>query len=154
MGTYTSLLTRIKAVFDSNTLVQTIVTGDTSEVDQYKKNAFPLVHVNVLPSPFASQNTTGITRYNVMITVVALRNEAEVPTTDKYWLHDNMHSNLDVTRDILKLGENHMIKDIEESGISLTNGGSADPLTFTRGNLLDGWQQQWTIDVPDSLSIC
>jgi hypothetical protein len=139
----------LKKVFESDDRTSTVITGDASEVDNYKKNLFPLVHLDVTDSPFISSLNTSTVQYNVIITVVDIRDVNKKQDRDKFWKNDNRHENWNKTRDILRTGELKIIKDIFDADISASAIGAAELLSFVRENTLDGWQQTFTLDVPD-----
>ena len=149
MITYYKLIKNLKTIFEQDTKVSTVVTGDSTEIDNYKKNIFPLVHISVIDSPFLGLANTAVTRYNVEVTVVDIRDVNKEADRDKFWKNDNRHDNWNTTRGILKTAENKLIKDKEGNDITINSAGAAEPLSYSHGNLLDGWQQTWTIDVPD-----
>ena len=69
---------------------------------------------------------------------------------DKFWANDNRHDNWNRTRHILRTAEVKMIKEVYGEDINLVTASSAELLSFVRENTLDGWQQTWTIDIPDN----
>ena len=146
---YNLLIETLKQTFESDTLVSTVVTGNATEVDNYKKNLFPLVHLDVDNSPFLGTDNTSSSQYNVVITVVDIRDINKEEDRDKFWKNDNRHDNWNTTRHILRTGEVKMIKEIYGENINLVGSTNAELLSFVRENTLDGWQQTWTLDVPD-----
>jgi len=150
MNTYYGLIETIKETFELDSRVSTIVTGDSSDLDTYKKNIYPLVHVNVTDSPFIGLETTAVTRYTVEITVVDIRDVNKEIVNDKFWLNDNRHDNWNETGSILKTATNILVKDVNQTGINISESGAAQILSFHKENTLDGWQQTWTLDVPDT----
>jgi len=146
---YNSLIETLKETFESDDMVSTVVTGDATEVDNYKKNLFPLVHIEVDNSPFLGVANTSSSQYNVIITVVDIRDINKEEDRDKFWKNDNRHDNWNTTRHILRTAEVKMIKEIYGENINLVTTTGAELLSFVRENTLDGWQQTWTIDVPD-----
>lgn len=147
---YNTLIETIKDTFESDTMVSTVVTGDATEVDNYKKNLFPLVHLDVTDSVFLGITNTSTTQYNVTITVVDIRDVNKEDDRDKFWANDNRHDNWNRTRHILRTAEVKMIKEVYGEDINLVTASSAELLSFVRENTLDGWQQTWTIDIPDN----
>ena len=146
---YNRLLETLKETFESDAMVSTVVTGDATEVDNYKKNLFPLVHLDVENSPFLGDSNTSTSQYNVVVTVVDIRDINKEEDRDKFWKNDNRHDNWNTTRHILRTAEVKMIKEIYGNNINLVTTTGAELLSFVRENTLDGWQQTWTIDVPD-----
>ena len=146
---YNSLIETLKETFESDDTVATVVTGDATDVDNYKKNLFPLVHIEVDNSPFLGVANTSSSQYNVIITVVDIRDINKEEDRDKFWKNDNRHDNWNTTRHILRTAEVKMIKEVYGENINLVTTTGAEKLSFVRENTLDGWQQTWTIDVPD-----
>ena len=146
---YNSLIETLKETFESDAMVATVVTGDATEVDNYKKNLFPLVHIEVDNSPFLGVANTSSSQYTVIITVVDIRDINKEEDRDKFWKNDNRHDNWNTTRHILRTAEVKMIKEVYGENINLVTTTGAEKLSFVRENTLDGWQQTWTIDVPD-----
>lgn len=148
MNSYYALLNTLKEVFLQDSRVHTVTTGADADVDNYRKNIYPLVHINIFDSPFV--DSTAVVRYNVEITVVDVRDVNSEVVNDKFWYNDNRHDNWNETRAILKLAENKFIKDINDTNITIDSATNAVLLSFAKENTLDGWQQTWTIDVPDT----
>jgi len=146
---YNSLIETLKETFESDDTVATVVTGDATDVDNYKKNLFPLVHIEVDNSPFLGVANTSSSQYNVIITVVDIRDINKEEDRDKFWKNDNRHDNWNTTRHILRTAEVKMIKEVYGENINLVTTTGAEKLSFVRENTLDGWQQTWAIDVPD-----
>ena len=147
---YNLLIETIQETFESDPLVSTVITGDATEVDNYKKNLFPLVHIDVTNSTFLGTENTSTSQYNVVITVVDIRDINKEEDRDKFWKNDNRHDNWNTCRHILRTGEVKMIKEIYGENVSLETATAAELLSFVRENTLDGWQQTWTIEVPDA----
>lgn len=146
---YNSLIETLKETFESDSRVSTVVTGDGTEIDNYKKNLFPLVHLEVENSPFLGVQNTSSAQYIVVVTVVDIRDINKEENRDKFWRNDNRHDNWNTTRAILRTAEIKMVKETYSDNINLVTATSADLLSFVRENTLDGWQQTWTLDVPD-----
>lgn len=148
MTTYYELLKHLKIVFEEDENVNLITTIDNPQIiDNFKKNLYPLVHINVISSPYVE--STSITRYLVEVHVLDIRDITKEEVNDKFWLNDNLHDNLNHTRAILKKASNKLIKDHLNTDITLFDSSDAEPVVYAFGNLLDGWLQTWTIDVPD-----
>jgi len=146
---YNLLIETLKETFESDDRTSTVITGNATEVDNYKKNLFPLVHIDVINSVFLGTANTSTSQYNVIITVVDIRDVNKEEDRDKFWKNDNRHDNWNRCNAILRTGEVKMIKEIYGENVNLVTASSAELLSFTRANTLDGWQQTWTIDVPD-----
>lgn len=153
MNTYFSLIQTLKTIFEQDVNVSTITTQDDHKIiDNYKKNVYPLVHLNILSSPFIGTQNTAVVRYDIEVNVLDIRDINKEEVNDKFWLNDNRHENLDTTRAILKLGLNKMVKDTLDTDITVDSATAAEPVIYAFSNLLDGWKQTWTIDVPDFIT--
>jgi len=147
---YNLLIETLKETFESDDMVSTVITGDTTEVDNYKKNLFPLVHIDVQSyAPISDINNTSMVNYNVTVTVVDIRDVNKEEDRDKFWKNDNRHDNWNTTAHILRTGEVKMIKETYGENVSLVSQGTAEQLEVVRENRLDGWIQDWVVSVPD-----
>ena len=149
MTTYYRLITLLKTIFEQDNDVNTVLTGDFEE---WKKDIFSIVHIEVLSSAFVGLQNVNVTRYEVSINVLDIRDVNKENLKDKFWNQDNRHDIWNTTRAVLKRAENKMIKDTEQTDITLTDATAAEKVTYAYMNGLDGWQQTWTIDVPDELT--
>ena len=149
MTTYYRLITLLKTIFEQDNDVNTVLTGDFEE---WKKDIFSIVHIEVLSSAFVGLQNVNVTRYEVSINVLDIRDVNKENVKDKFWHQDNRHDIWNTTRAVLKRAENKMIKDTEQTDITLTDATAAEKVTYAYMNGLDGWQQTWTIDVPDELT--
>jgi hypothetical protein len=153
MNTYYELIKNLKTIFEQDADVHTVISeGDRTAIDNYKKNLFPLVHIEVTNSPYTGKLNTSLTRFNVEITVVNLRDVNKEIVNDKFWLNDDRHDNWNMTRAILKKAQNKVIKDTTGTYITLEGSTDSERLSWKFENTMDGWQQTWTLDVPDDLT--
>jgi hypothetical protein len=152
MNSYYELLKHIKTIFEQDANVSTVSTEEAGLIDNYKKNLFPLVHVNVLEKQFTGINGLAVDRYLVEIYVLDIRDINKNEVNDKFWNNDNRHDNLNTTQAILNKALNKMVKDRLDTGITLVSSTSATPNVYEYSNLLDGWNQTWTVEVPDTLT--
>ena len=146
---YNLLIQTLKDVFESDDLVNTVVTGDGTQVDNFKKNLFPLIHIEVTGYQPVNINNTSMVQWETIITCVDIRDENKEEDRDKFWYNDNRHDNWNTTAYILRNGEVKMIKGQNDKNISLASTGVAEILSEVRENTLDGWFQTWSILVPD-----
>lgn len=145
MRTYYELLNYLKGVFEADSRVNTITTEGYLDMDNWRQSIYPIVDIFIASSPFVE--STAVTRYEVEITVLDIRDFNKEVDKDKFWRNDNRHDNWNLTRAILKQGQNKAIKN---NDISIVTATSAERIEFGKENGLDGWQQTWTIDVPDT----
>lgn len=153
MNTYNELIKYLKTTFEADSMVSTVTTDGYNDMDNWRKNVYPIVDINVLNEPFTEN--TAISRYNVEITVADIRDVNKEEVNDKFWRNDNRHDNWNTTHKILKTARGKVKTDNNDSGIELVTATPAERLIFVKENALDGWQQTWTIDVDDDYTtIC
>lgn len=153
MRAYYDLIKHLKTVFEEDINVSTVVTEGYNDMDNWKKNIYPVVDVFVVNEVVT--NNTAVTRFNVEITVLDIRDINKEEVNDKFWRNDNRHDNWNTTHAILKTARNKMFKNHLDTDITLESATTAERLIVVKENTLDGWQQSWTIDVPDEqTTIC
>ena len=151
MNTYYEVIKYLKETFEEDSRVNNVVTGD---YEQWKKDVFLLVHLDVVSSPFTNLLNTSTIFFDVEITVLDIRDVNKENVKDRFWHNDTRHDSWNDTLSVLNLARNKVIKDIDRD-ITISAATQADKITFAYMNGLDGWQQTWTIEVPDNFtSVC
>ena len=151
MNTYYEVIKYLKETFEEDSRVNNVVTGD---YEQWKKDVFLLVHLDVVSSPFTNLLNTSTIFFDVEITVLDIRDVNKENVKDRFWHNDTRHDSWNDTLSVLNLARNKVIKDIDRD-ITISSATQADKITFAYMNGLDGWQQTWTIEVPDNFtSVC
>lgn len=152
MNTYYEVLKYLKATFEEDERVNNVVTGD---FEQWKRDEFLLVHIDVTDSPFTGDQNTALIQFNVAITVVDIRDVNNEDVKDKFWHNDNRQDSWNDTFSVLALARNKTVKDHLGNNITLNTATAAERITYAYMNGLDGWTQTWTIEVPDNFTaIC
>ena len=150
MRSYFDTLTYFETLLSSDELVNTVTSGIRSEVDSYKKNIFPIANVLILSSPPNPNNDqTAITRYNVEVTALDIRDKNNEYSLDKVWYNDNRQDNWNRTRAILKFLHNRLIKVADDDQVTLVSATDAIRIDNEFANNLDGWTQTFTIEIWD-----
>ena len=156
MNTYYELIKQLKTIFEEGAVGLKASTVTMEEdyriIDNYKKNLFPLVHIEVADSPFIGVQNLAAHRFNVIINVLEKRDINKEEVNDKFWSNDNKQDNANKCYAILRVALNKMVKDTLNTDITIESASPAIPVIYAHKNLLDGWQQTWTIDVPDKLT--
>jgi hypothetical protein len=112
------------------------------------------VDIFVIDEQFIEE-TSSISRFTVEITVLDIRDVNKEAVNDKFWRNDNRHDIWNTTHSILKTARTKVLKDYNDEDIILVSATSATRLSLVKSNMLDGWQQTWTVDVPDDFTtIC
>ena len=151
MNTYYELLKYIKSLFESDVRINSVVTGD---FEQWKRDEFSIVHINVIDTPFLGTANTSVIQFNVEINVLDIRDVNKEEFKDKFWFNDNRQDIWNETLSILNLARNKVIKDVD-ADITIQSATSAERITYAYMNGLDGWSQTWTVEVPDNFtSVC
>ena len=147
MNTYYEVIKFLKDTFDQDDRVKNVVTGD---FEQWKKDMFLLTHIDVTDSLYVSENNTALVQFNVVITVLDIRDVNKQDVKDRFWHNDTRHDSWNDTLSVLNLARNKVIK--STNNITLNTATSAERITYAYMNGLDGWQQTWTIEVPDNFT--
>lgn len=152
MNTYYELLTHLKTTFEEDDRVSNVVTGDFEE---WRKDMFLLVHIDINSSPFLGNQNTSTIRFNIDINVLDIRDVNKEDVKDRFWHNDTRHDSWNDCLSVLNLARNKVVKDHLGNDIEIVAVTDALRVTYAYGNGLDGWSQTWTIDVPDNFtSIC
>lgn len=152
MNTYYQLLTHLKTTFEEDDRVSNVVTGDFEE---WRKDMFLLVHIDINSSPFLGNQNTSTIRFNIDINVLDIRDVNKEDVKDRFWHNDTRHDSWNDCLSVLNLARNKVVKDHLGNDIEIVAVTDALRVTYAYGNGLDGWSQTWTIDVPDNFtSIC
>jgi len=154
MNTYYELIKQLKSVFEEGEVglkpATVIMEEDYRIIDNYKKNLFPIAHFEISDSPLINKENLSVCRFNVIINVLDIRDITKEEVNDKFWGHDNKQDNLNKCYAILRRALNKMVKDSNNTDITIEAVTPANPVIYAHKNVLDGWQQTWTIDVPDN----
>ena len=149
MNTYYELIQHIKNTFEEDERVNNVVTGGHEE---YAKDLFNLVRMNVISAPFVSENNTSLVRFIIDVEVLDVRDVNPEDFKDRFWKNDNRHDIWNETLSILNLARNKFIKDHLRNDITLVTATDAEPITYAYMSGVDGWEQTLTIDVPDNFT--
>jgi len=149
MNTYYNLIEYLKNLFDSDTRVSNVVTGD---FEQWQRDMFLLVHLDVTGSPFIEEQTTSLSRFVITINVLDIRDVNKEDIKDRFWFNDGRHDSWNDTFSVMKLARDKAIKDYLRNDITLVTTTGAERVTYAYMSGLDGWQETWTIDVPDNFT--
>jgi hypothetical protein len=149
MNTYYELIQYLKNLFESDNRVNNVVTGD---FEQWAKDMFLLVHIDVTDSPYIEANTTALSRFNITINVLDIRDVNKQDIKDRFWFNDTRHDSWNDTYSVMKLARDKCIKDYLRNDITLVSSTGAERITYAYMNGLDGWSETWTVDVPDNFT--
>lgn len=146
MRAYFDLIQYLESKFRSDNQVGTISSDGFIDMDNWRKNIYPLVDIYVVDSPLI-QEVTSLSRFNVEIICLDIRDVNKEDVNDKFWHNDNRHDNWNLTHAILEKAKDSILKDTD-SDITIESLTSLERVVFGKENGLDGWRTTWSIDVP------
>lgn len=146
MRTYHDVLQYLKSIFESDTQVGTISSDGFTDMDNWRKNIYPIVDLYVIDAP-TILNTTALKQYNIEVICLDIRDFNKEDVNDKFYHNDNRHDNWNLTDAILERAKDKILKDTN-SDITISSATAFDRVNNGKENGLDGWRTTWTIDVP------
>lgn len=151
MNAFYLVVDLIKERLQNNPNVNTVLFGATEDKDLYKKNIYPIAHINPVSAPMDS---TKASYFTFEIACLDQRDISKAPATDKFDGNDNLQDNLNITYTILndlvgwlRLQNNSIYAELDSVS-------EATPILFKDHNLLDGWYMTITIKVPNNQNVC
>lgn len=146
MNAYYTVIQTLQTLLQADEDVNTVTMA--TDFDTNKKDIFPIAHVEILDAGFAPATLD----FNVRIMAMDIRNQSNVPSTDKYNGNDNEADNLNsmlyvLYRLYLQLNISDTIRILSferpEKGVEVRN------------NVLDGWIWNLRVEViEDSVGGC
>jgi hypothetical protein len=141
----------IRERLQNNPLVHTTIFARTEEKDLYKKNIFPIAHINPTSSPFSNSQ---VTQFTFEIGVFEQRDITNTNPETKFEGTDNVIDNLNTCYAILNDLITYLQTQNNDNNIQLVAISNIQPLLFKDFNILDGWAVTLTLQVPNSISLC
>jgi hypothetical protein len=145
----------VKLIHDrvsSNPLVNTIIFARTEDKDLYKRNIFPICHINPITSPWINSQ---VNQFTFEVGVFEQRDINKVDTNTKFEGNDNLIDNMNTCYAVLNDLLTYLSIQNNEYNIELTSVSNIQPLIFQDFNLLDGWVMTLTLTAPnDIISVC
>lgn len=139
----------IKDRLSVNPLVHTVIFSRTNEKDLYKKNLFPIAHINPVTSPW----TNNVNQFTFEIGVMEQRDLPNEQKGTKFETDDNIIDNLNLTYAILNDLISYLNLQDNDDRIEMVEASTIQPLIFTDFNILDGWVVSITLQIPND-EIC
>lgn len=141
----------LKERLQNNPLVHTTIFARTEEKDLYKKNIFPIAHINPTSSPYSNSQ---VAQFTFEIGVFEQRDINKTDTGTKFEGNDNVVDNLNTCYAIINDLVTYLQTQNNDNNIQLVAISNIQPLLFKDFNLLDGWAVTLTLQVPNSISLC
>ena len=154
MKGFYEITTAIKNYLDTSDHINTVTLKTLEEVDLNKRTIFPLAHILVGNANFLDN----IIQMEITVSCMDIVNVSKLDVKDT----DEPFFGNDDKQDIL----NTMLSVVNGLNLSLKKGtladdlyylngnGSADPFEDSYENLLAGWSLTFTVDIPNTQSIC
>jgi len=150
MNQFYNAIEVLKQRLEANTNVNTVVFGQIAK-DVYKKNVYPLCHINAVDAQLGS-NAASL--FTFEIAALDQRDISKSIATDKFDGNDNIIDNLNITFTILNDLISYLQHQNNDLGIELVSVNNANPILFKEYNTLDGWICNITISVPSNQDAC
>ncbi len=150
MNQFYKVVDLIKTRLEENQNVHTVLFGRTEDKDLYKKNIYPIAHINPVESAIESK----VSSFTFEIASLDQRDLSKQPITDKFEGNDDLQDNLNVTYAILNDLVTWLLRQNNEDLIELSSQSSLTPLLFKDHNLLDGWVVRITLIIPNTITVC
>lgn len=153
MNEYTTALSKLKKICESDTLVHTVTRGEMSGVDLEDRNIFPLVHIDIEAVTFNNGQTL---TFSCVISALSdrLMNYDNTTELEKFWRADNEVDNHNECLHILNRIWLTIYRDFNGDNWSTSNPSPLEKITFEHGNVLDGWQMNFELEVANKTTAC
>jgi len=140
----------LKTRLEGNPNVNTTLFGRTDDKDLYKKNIYPIAHIN----PVGANITSKISTFSFEIAALDQRDISKSIATDKFEGNDDVQDNLNVTYAILNDLVTWLLRQNNDEFIEISAVSQLQPLLFKDYNLLDGWVIRVDLTIPNNIDIC
>ena len=152
MNQYSELLIYLKTLAEQDEFINTVTQGEQDEFDLNKANIFPIFHIFINGASFTTGQTVV---FDVSLFCVDIRDINKETIEDKFWKQDNEIDNLNEMLASLNKIWVKMLQDFENNNIRIEQSGTLTPLREWDKNLCDGWQLDFTIELPNTtLNLC
>jgi len=152
MNQYSQLLYYLKELAENDPYINTVTKDSDSNIDLDKGNLFPLFNIDILNGAFPSNSTIS---FDVQLTCLAIRDINKEIRTDKFFKQDNEIDNHNETLAVLNRMWLIMKRNFDEKNITASDNPTFNKIDFSGKNLLDGWQLDFTIEMPNvDINLC
>ena len=151
LNQFTELLYYIKELAEADPLVNSVRKEGRLNLDTKKDNIYPLVDIFIGSGTFPS---AGVVRLNVQIVCVNERITNKEVDGDPFWGQDNEVDNMNECLEIINRIWSTMFRDFKKRKIVASNSPTITAIYESFGNVLDGWQINFDVDLPNGISLC
>lgn len=131
--------------------VNTVTTGDITEVDLSKQTIFPLSHI-IVNNVTSSEN---MLTFNISILSMDIVDVSKEPVTDIFRGNNNEQDVLNTQLAILdKVIQQFRISSIYQEGYQITGDASLEPFYDRFENQIAGWTATFDLMIANDINIC
>jgi len=154
MKGFYEITTAIKNYLDTSDHINTVTLKTLEEVDLNKRTIFPLAHILVGNANFLDN----IIQMEITVSCMDIVNLSKLDvkdTNEPFFGNDDKQDILNTMLSVVN-GLNLSLKKgtLADDLYYLNGNGSADPFEDSYENLLAGWSLTFTVDIPNTQSIC
>jgi len=154
MKGFYEITTAIKNYLDTSDHINTVTLKTLEEVDLNKRTIFPLAHILVGNANFLDN----IIQMEITVSCMDIVNVSKLDvkdTNEPFFGNDDKQDILNTMLSVVN-GLNLSLKKgtLADDLYYLNGNGSADPFEDSYENLLAGWSLTFTVDIPNTQSIC
>jgi len=154
MKGFYEITTAIKNYLDTSDHINTVTLKTLEEVDLNKRTIFPLAHILVGNANFLDN----IIQMEITVSCMDIVNVSKLDvkdTNEPFFGNDDKQDILNTMLSVVNGLNLSLKKGTLANDLYYLNGnGSADPFEDSYENLLAGWSLTFTVDIPNTQSIC
>ena len=145
------ILEQLKTTLLSDPNVNTVTTGDITEVALDKKTIYPLSHI-ILNNVVSAENTL---TFNVSILSMDVVDENKAEVTDKFVGNNNEQDILNTQLAVLNKAIQKMrIGSLHLDGYQVTESASLEPFFDRFEDRVAGWTATFNVTIMNDIDIC
>lgn len=145
------VMDNIKSTLLDNQDVNTVTTGDITEVDLDKQTIFPLSHI-ILNNVLGQENTLS---FNISILAMDIVDENKDATTDKFTGNNNEQDILNTQLAVINnLLQKLRFGTLQRNGYEIVGDANIEPFYERFENRLAGWAATFDVMIANDIEIC
>ena len=146
------ILEKIKDQLLEHPSVNTVTSGDLSDVDLTKTSIFPLTHL-ILKNVTIRAKTLNFDLEVIVMDIVDQTNE--ISDHDMFYGNDNTQDILNTQLNVVNSIHAHLNRgDLWLNRLQMNGDMNAEPFLERFENVLAGWEATASIEIPNGLNIC
>ena len=146
------ILDKIKDQLLEHPFVNTVTTGDLSDVDLTKTTIFPLTHLIITNAAISERVIT----FNLDVIAMDVVDQTNnISKFDMFYGNDNTQDILNTQLNVITSIHSHLNRgNLWDNRLQTDSDMSAKPFLERFENVLAGWEGSISISVPNGLNIC